>query len=275
MGKLETQANLALRATKLGIDDTLIIRHKPFPMNARIIAEALEAIIGAVYVDSDSSLFVVQRTLKKLRFDEDLHQIAETMKPQLEAAAVPTASPSNPATESVITKSTTDPATDTATEATPASTSNSTPDSATSPAPNFAIKTPALDSATHSATNSATDLAAKALAAIPEEDLSVSAPSAKERFTDRPLLYPQLFERRWKFEKKLAYYEGGNPKIYFSILSNVKLQMKKHGVTPAEYEAYKRRRLGQEKGLAKYYNNLQCHMVELERLLDSKDISLQ
>ncbi|KAL5376876.1 hypothetical protein DPSP01_010142 [Paraphaeosphaeria sporulosa] len=135
MAKLESRASLGLRATLLGIDDTLIIRNGANPVPRHLIAETLEAIIGAVYVDSNNSLSVVQGVLKKLRFEKDLHQLAEAMKPSLEHAAVSTTSTADPTVRSV-TASAIDPATKSMT----ASIVDSTPDTSTHPIPRSAIE---------------------------------------------------------------------------------------------------------------------------------------
>ncbi|KAL5403926.1 hypothetical protein PMIN06_011606 [Paraphaeosphaeria minitans] len=131
MARLESRASLGVRATQLGIDGTLIIRNGTNPVPNYLIAETLEAIIGAVYVDSNHSLSVVQEILKKLRFENDLHQLAEAMKPPLEPAA-PTAPTTDPPIKSV-TAPAVDPAIDPATESMTASTSDSTPDISTRP----------------------------------------------------------------------------------------------------------------------------------------------
>ncbi|KAL1599648.1 hypothetical protein SLS60_007451 [Paraconiothyrium brasiliense] len=86
--KLESRVALALRGRELGIDDALIIRREHGPQVSDIIAETLEAIVGAVFVDSNNSLSVVQGVVKNLRFDHDLRQLAKAISPERGPTAV-------------------------------------------------------------------------------------------------------------------------------------------------------------------------------------------
>ncbi|KAF2447928.1 hypothetical protein P171DRAFT_429523 [Karstenula rhodostoma CBS 690.94] len=262
--KLESRTSLALRATQLGIDDMLFIGYAPKSVVHHVAAETLEAIIGAVYVDSYNSLSVVQGVLKKLRFEHDLHQLAEALKPRLATsmAELP-ASASAPSPSVELT-------TDSATNLASASASDSTSASSPSPAPSSAIKL---------TTNSATDSARIDPAVLPEEDLP-AAPSSEGVCAVRGLpqseQIAQLFRLRLNYERWLA----GNHRYEVAHrnrrhLDEIKLQLKDLGVATAEYEAYRHDRLIQEKGFASQYNRLQCHMVELRELLNSENLSLQ
>lgn len=65
-----TQSGLYSKARKLGIDREVLIGEGMYTPSVRQIAESFEAILGAVYVDSDHSLETVKQVIKSIDLDK-------------------------------------------------------------------------------------------------------------------------------------------------------------------------------------------------------------
>ena len=65
-----TRANLALRGRKIGIQEAVLGHAGLLHVKPNMIAETFEAILGAVYLDSNSDLERVAKVIKHIGLDE-------------------------------------------------------------------------------------------------------------------------------------------------------------------------------------------------------------
>ena len=73
-----TRANLAVEGRKMGIHEALLKNVAVTEARRNMVAEAFEAILGAIYVDSNEKLAAVTAAIKRLKLDK--HQYLQATK---------------------------------------------------------------------------------------------------------------------------------------------------------------------------------------------------
>lgn len=86
----ETRVALALRGKALDFDQALLLGGGSLVPTVNQVAEAFEAILGAVYVDSGHDITVVKKVIKHIKLDDHkfLQQTTEQSKDNKEKGRI-------------------------------------------------------------------------------------------------------------------------------------------------------------------------------------------